>query len=49
MYVRVCCECLEVLLQSDAGVEYLTQNGIVRDIAELLRNEVEGVHVQPQT
>jgi hypothetical protein len=46
-YVRVACLCVELLLQSDMGEEFLKQHGLVRKIADLFRDELEGVPLRP--
>src|SRR3989344_1062276 len=42
-YVRIACLCVELLLQSEAGEEFLKQHGLVRKVAELFRDELDGV------
>jgi rapamycin-insensitive companion of mTOR len=41
-YVRVACLVLEVLLSTEEGASYLEENALIKQIAELLRVEVEG-------
>jgi len=42
IYVRVACQLLEVLLQTEEGVNYLKENPLIKEISSLLKAEVKG-------